>query len=835
MVHLAWLLSVAAASLWDEASEAQPNPGKRDLDNKDYFVVEIADPGVLQREYGYQVEEPFPIRDHWLLSHAKHEDNLQLRKRNIADAQDLHGLKAYFDSKPAKLRKKQLSEDTIALKDIRSSDESSFLLNKRYDASAIKAEMNISDPLFDKQWHLYNTQEKGHDMNVLPVWDRNITGRNVTVAIVDDGLDYHHPDFAHSFSAEGSWDYNLHQQLPEPLLDDDTHGTRCAGEIAADINDVCGVGIAPGAKVAGIRILSGDITKADEARALIHQPQINDIYSCSWGPEDNGQEIDGPSSIVKRAELEGIENGRGGHGSIYVVASGNGDYLGDNCNYDGYTNSIYSITVGAIDRYNQHPFYAESCTANMVVTYSSNRYDKIVTTDRLDPANRDDIKCTDKHSGTSAAAPIAAGIFALVLEQRPELTWRDLQYLCRETAQKFDIVPNDKTTGFPNRVTDDWMTTADGHHYHTSYGYGLLDADAIVRRAETWELVKPQSFYFLPMQLNNAPINPTAQLSYEVSKGEWEEANMDHLEHVRVRISYSHQQRGHLHFQLVSPAGIVSNLALPRQRDLSTSPVHDWEFLTVVHWNETGAGTWKLRVSGPEHFQGEVQSWQLKFFGQAKDPSKAKRYSEVWNDYESPAELVKGAEPIYSITEGSSTSSSAEQAAPTEGNEHEGSEKGSESGASSATTSSESLAETSETATKSSATPTSESPSSPTESSSSTNEASTAPTAEPSVPSDTNKDNNGPWYSGHSLWYYLVVSFLGVVLIVSIVIPIIYCFYRRRIQRTYEHLHEQNFELDDFSDFEIDDDEPENVVYEDNSEGSIDHEPRRDAGHEPEP
>ena len=42
----------------------------------------------------------------------------------------------------------------------------------------------------------------------------------------------------------------------------------------------------------------------------------------------------------------GINYGRGGYGSIYVVASGNGGHFGDNCNYDGYANSVYTVTIG---------------------------------------------------------------------------------------------------------------------------------------------------------------------------------------------------------------------------------------------------------------------------------------------------------------------------------------------------------------------------------------------------------------------------------------------------------------------------------------------------------
>jgi len=44
--------------------------------------------------------------------------------------------------------------------------------------------------------------------------------------------------------------------------------------------------------------------------------------------------------------------------------------------------------------------------------------------------------CTTRHTGTSAAAPIAAGMVALMLQVRPCLTWRDVQYLIAMTAQK---------------------------------------------------------------------------------------------------------------------------------------------------------------------------------------------------------------------------------------------------------------------------------------------------------------------------------------------------------------------------------------------------------------
>ena len=51
----------------------------------------------------------------------------------------------------------------------------------------------------------------------------------------------------------------------------------------------------------------------------------------------------------------------------------------DQCNFDGYTNSIFSITVGAIDRKGLHPYYSELCAAMMIVTPSSGSGDHIVS------------------------------------------------------------------------------------------------------------------------------------------------------------------------------------------------------------------------------------------------------------------------------------------------------------------------------------------------------------------------------------------------------------------------------------------------------------------------
>lgn len=87
-----------------------------------------------------------------------------------------------------------------------------------------------------------------------------------------------------------------------------------------------------------------------EAKALNHQLERVDIYSASWGPPDDGKHLGGPGKYASQALHRGVHLGRKGRGAIYVWASGNGGNLGDHCGYDGYSASIYTLTVGALTR-----------------------------------------------------------------------------------------------------------------------------------------------------------------------------------------------------------------------------------------------------------------------------------------------------------------------------------------------------------------------------------------------------------------------------------------------------------------------------------------------------
>jgi kexin len=84
----------------------------------------------------------------------------------------------------------------------------------------------------------------------------------------------------------------------------------------------------------------------------------------------------------------------------------------DKSNFDGYTNSIYTVTVAAMDHLQAHPWYSERCSAILLSAYSAKKeMEGIYTTDWK-------TGCTSSHGGTSAAAPLVSGVYALLLQIR---------------------------------------------------------------------------------------------------------------------------------------------------------------------------------------------------------------------------------------------------------------------------------------------------------------------------------------------------------------------------------------------------------------------------------
>uniref|UniRef100_A0A3Q2U964 Furin (paired basic amino acid cleaving enzyme) b n=1 Tax=Fundulus heteroclitus TaxID=8078 RepID=A0A3Q2U964_FUNHE len=438
-----------------------------------------------------------------------------------------------------------------------------------------------TDPDFPKQWYLSNPTHQ--DLNTKAAWAQGYTGRGVVVTILDDGIEKDHPDLISNYDPEASYDVNDGDADPQPRYtqrNENRHGTRCAGEVAAVANNgICGTGVAYNAKIGGVRMLDGEVTDVVEAHSLSLNPQHIHIYSASWGPEDDGKSLDGPAKLAKEAFLQGITKGRGGLGSIFVWASGNGGREQDSCNCDGYTNSIYTLSISSTTESGNVPWYSEPCSSTLATTFSSGNpgEKQIVTTDLRQ-------KCTDSHTGTSASAPLAAGIIALALEANMNLTWRDMQHLVVRTSLPGHL------------IAGDWKTNGVGRIVSHSYGYGLLDAGAMVNLAQNWTTVGPQHQCVLTMLTGPRDIGNKLAFSKSVDACWGRPEYVRSLEHAQARLTLSHNQRGKLAIHLISPLGTRSTLLFPRPNDHSSEGFNDWAFMTTHSWDEDPQGEWTLEI-----------------------------------------------------------------------------------------------------------------------------------------------------------------------------------------------------------------------------------------------
>lgn len=462
------------------------------------------------------------------------------------------------------------------------------------------------DPLYPQQWHLH-THPFGVDADFCP----NITGRGVTIAIVDDGLQHSHPDLRDNYDAAHSYDFNGNTADPTPRDSRDAHGTAAAGVAVASANNGhCGRGVAYSARVVGLRTIAGPVSDATEAEALTHNAiDAVDVYSCSWGPQDTGDVFGEAGYLVKLAlaRFVGARRGRFGKGSIYVWAAGNGRDNGDSCAFDEYAGSPYVVPIGAIDHEGKQSWYSEGCAALMAVAPSSGANKGITTIDLVGNAGYSPTECTSTFGGTSSAAPLAAGIIAGILQQRPELTWRDVKHVIAKGSTM--VEPTDP----------DWHRNARGFHHSHKYGFGLLKMPPLMAAARKHQLVPDtQKIIALPEKMfpHAEGIIP---LTYDIEV-EGHGDSMTFVEHVMIKINVLHPERGRVVITLTSPEGTVSKLAEPRPRDtFQNYPLSGWTFTTVRHWGESQInGVWRLSVTDTkpeEQNVGTVTRVQFTLFG----------------------------------------------------------------------------------------------------------------------------------------------------------------------------------------------------------------------------
>lgn len=158
---------------------------------------------------------------------------------------------------------------------------------------------------------------------------------------------------------------------------------------------------------------------------------------------------------------------------------------------------------------------------------------------------------------------------------RPDLTWRDLQYLTLLSAVPFNL----------NEA--DWDVTKAGRLFSYKWGYGKLDAYRIIQNAKAYKNLGPQVYLEMPIvKVNKAiPHNKKGVLSkVKVTQELLNNVNFSRLEHVTVTVNIEHTRRGDIEVYLLSPNNISSKLGAPRQNDDYNGGLTNWTFMTLKHW-----------------------------------------------------------------------------------------------------------------------------------------------------------------------------------------------------------------------------------------------------------
>lgn len=120
--------------------------------------------------------------------------------------------------------------------------------------SGSNPQATYNDPALSGYWHLWGRTGGTRGANAVKVWD-DYRGTGVIVGVIDDGVDYNHPELAGNYAATLDYDGRDGDADAYPSDPTDKHGTTVAGVIAAALNNSAGgAGVAPGASVAGFRI-----------------------------------------------------------------------------------------------------------------------------------------------------------------------------------------------------------------------------------------------------------------------------------------------------------------------------------------------------------------------------------------------------------------------------------------------------------------------------------------------------------------------------------------------------------------------------------------------------
>ncbi|HIA51846.1 MAG TPA: peptidase S8 [Candidatus Melainabacteria bacterium] len=353
--------------------------------------------------------------------------------------------------------------------------------------------------IYSKQWHLKRTTINqtviDQHANVEKAW-KFTEGDGIIIAIIDDGVDIYHEEFATQGKIIAPYDATSGDKDPRPVGVDSNHGTAVAGVACAN-GKFKASGTAPKSKLMPIRLAS-DLGSQDEADAFMWAADHGaDVISCSWGPMDgeywnpndpaHTQFVPLPDS-TKLAIDYALLNGRKKKGCVVLFAAGNGN---ESVEYDGYASYDRLIAVAACNDTGTRSVYSDYGKSVWCTFPSNDLLDNTLTTgiwtiDRTGKGGYNpgstklgdaEGKYTNSFGGTSSATPGTAGVVALMLAVNPTLTPIQVKDILKQTCDQID-----RAGGRYN---------ADGHS--DWYGYGRVNAAAAVEMASKMPGAKNKS------------------------------------------------------------------------------------------------------------------------------------------------------------------------------------------------------------------------------------------------------------------------------------------------------------------------------------------------------
>ena len=382
-------------------------------------------------------------------------------------------------------------------------DKSEVTIEKISDDSktdSVRSEMNdaaknqtyaqsVSDPDYSKQWY----HETIHTLSAWGDSDAS-KGAGVTVAVLDTGIDDTHPDLDGNIAEITSVIAGLDGR------DGNGHGTHCAGIIAAEANDIGGVGIAPMAKIYSVQVMDADgvgTTATSTAGIEAALAKNVDVISMSLG----SQYYDALSQkAIDKAVKKGI---------VVVAAAGNGYLYADGYNY-GSTQKTYPaaynnvISVAATDQSNWLTDFSNYGDWVDIAAPGSNIYSTIPTYKALKTRDKDGniVEPTDYYAldGTSMACPIVAGTVALMLANNESLRNTDTSAcITRVTKELIASADADGAKSTWYVYKNIYYNEADDDLY-----YPLIDVEQAVYAVDDTALAVPDiTFSIAPDSKNN--------------------------------------------------------------------------------------------------------------------------------------------------------------------------------------------------------------------------------------------------------------------------------------------------------------------------------------------